>query len=313
MILHIPSTSIQLAHYGIPVPMLRDRVLNTIENIHKRQSLLIEDGVPVGEDMIRLAHSEEYTRRVLVEDVEECLRMTYELPEVPEEAAKWHELKNVMLTHVWGTLKASQLAYENGSCFFLGGGMHHAMSDQGRGFCLVNDIVITARNLIKTKKANHVWVIDVDAHKGDGTSQITADDPDISTFSIHMGDGWPFRSEDKSPWQTPSTVDVETFEGEDEKYIEKLKAGIQTLEDRAPVPDFVLFVLGADPYEHDSLPSTSTLNLSLEQLAQRDQFLVGHFKNKNVPMAFTMSGGYGPRTHEVFTQFINDIYLPSFS
>ncbi|MGT0186030.1 hypothetical protein ACVNP0_11150 [Staphylococcus aureus] len=50
----------------------------------------------------------------------------------------------------------------------LGGGLHHAQPGRASGFCIYNDIAITAQYLAKEYN-QRVLIIDTDAHHGDGT------------------------------------------------------------------------------------------------------------------------------------------------
>lgn len=68
--------------------------------------------------------------------------------------------------------------------YYLGGGMHHSMSFAGRGFCLVNDMVITLRKMQAEGLIKTAWIVDVDVHKGDGAPEILQNDSTIQTFSI---------------------------------------------------------------------------------------------------------------------------------
>ena len=63
---------------------------------------------------------------------------------------------------------------------------HHATSDRSMGFCLINNIAITAASLIA--KGKKVAVIDIDAHHGNGTQEIFYSDPRVLKISIHQ---WP--------------------------------------------------------------------------------------------------------------------------
>ena len=63
---------------------------------------------------------------------------------------------------------------------------HHATSDCSMGFCLINNIAITAASLIA--KGKKVAVIDIDAHHGNGTQEIFYSDPRVLMISIHQ---WP--------------------------------------------------------------------------------------------------------------------------
>jgi acetoin utilization deacetylase AcuC-like enzyme len=201
---------------------------------------------------------------------------------------------------------SSKSALRLGFSYFLGGGMHHAMSFSGRGFCLVNDIVIVLKKLLDEKAIQHAWVIDLDAHKGDGTAELTHNDPTITTFSIHMKNGWPLnQGGPNDPWFIPSNIDIEISAGEEEQYLSKLTNGLSHLESNFPRPDIVIVVDGADPYSEDALPSTALLKLSKEQMLERNK-LVYHFLNdRNIPQSYCMAGGYGKKSWEIYFQFLH--------
>ena len=63
---------------------------------------------------------------------------------------------------------------------------HHATPDRSMGFCLINNIAITAASLIA--KGKKVAVIDIDAHHGNGTQEIFYSNPRVLMISIHQ---WP--------------------------------------------------------------------------------------------------------------------------
>ena len=139
-----------------------------------------------------------------------------------------------ILERVSGTWQCCNVALEKGFCLStLGGGMHHAQKSFGNGFCLLNDIVIAIRKLQADKRIKTAWVIDVDAHKGDGTAALTADDPWIVTFSIHMGRGWPLDDQHEiatgrlNPSFYPQRPRHSGLPGEDHLYLVKLEEGLR--------------------------------------------------------------------------------------
>jgi acetoin utilization deacetylase AcuC-like enzyme len=72
-------------------------------------------------------------------------------------------------------------------------------------------------------------------------------------------------------------------------------------------PDLVLVVDGADPYEHDELPSSALLRLSLEQCLERDNFIYRYVIDRNIPSAWIQAGGYGERAWEPSAHFLKSI------
>ena len=94
----------------------------------------------------------------------------------------WSEiLKKRSFVAANGTLLAAQLALQNGIACHAAGGTHHAHSDFGAGFCVLNDLAYASRALIKLRIAKRVLIFDCDVHQGDGTARIHANDKNIYT------------------------------------------------------------------------------------------------------------------------------------
>ncbi|MDX5419091.1 MAG: histone deacetylase, partial [Hymenobacteraceae bacterium] len=67
-----------------------------------------------------------------------------------------------------GTLQAALFALEYGIGMNIAGGTHHAFTDRGEGFCLLNDIAIATNHLLRYKGIKKVLVVDLDVHQGNG-------------------------------------------------------------------------------------------------------------------------------------------------
>ncbi len=65
---------------------------------------------------------------------------------------------------------------------------HHAEKDRARGFCLFNNIAISARYLQQRYQIEKVLIVDWDVHHGNGTQNSFYDDPTVFYFSVHQ---WP--------------------------------------------------------------------------------------------------------------------------
>jgi acetoin utilization deacetylase AcuC-like enzyme len=70
---------------------------------------------------------------------------------------------------------------------------HHATSNQAMGFCLFNNVAVTAAYL--RSRGERVAVLDWDVHHGNGTQQMLADDPGALYVSVHQSHFYPFAGE----------------------------------------------------------------------------------------------------------------------
>ena len=331
MILYHERQNLGFSDFGIQIPVTDDRASRTFERLKAHP--LLKDRLslwhrrPTGEtlteeDLARV-HDRRYVARLFSDEREQELIRTYELIDESGHYNRYDpgsatlpltELFDRILARAAGTVECCRNALKTGFCFSFGGGMHHALEDRGRGFCPVNDIVIALRKLQAEGAIGPAWVIDTDAHKGDGTAALTAGDDSIRTLSIHMARGWPLDEDARDaagqlkPSFIPSDIDIPVESGEEAHYIARLAEGLRRMK-RFSAPDLALVVYGADPYEKDVLPSTAGLKLTLEQMKERDLTVYRFLQAEGVPMAYLMAGGYGPDAWEVYAQFL-EIVLP---
>ena len=182
------------------------------------------------------------------------------------------------------TVKAARTALREGIAANLAGGTHHAYRDTGSGFCVFNDSAIAARTL--QKEISHklkIAVIDLDVHQGNGTASILQNDDSIFTLSIHGENNFPFKKEE-------SDLDVGLADGcNDETYLQSLSESLDQLDARFKA-NCLIFLAGADPHESDRL---GRLKVSKEGMRLRDEMVFEYALSRQLPIAFSMAGGYG--------------------
>ncbi|MEY4064788.1 MAG: hypothetical protein RIR26_996 [Pseudomonadota bacterium] len=337
MILSIENSNASLQSYGIQIPLLADRYTKTLAAVKadprlsdcQERWLLQADPQPFTREQLLRVHAREYVDALLSSQPLRVMGDVFEFVDAQgqfndryiesQDNRPMSELVQKRLAHAAGTLIACEVALVHGFCYFLGGGAHHAMRQGGRGFCVVNDLMVAVRDLQAHGKVKSVWVVDLDAHKGDGTAEIATGDASVLTLSIHMQKGWPLDEESplddqgqlkKCYW--PSTVDIPVPQGAENSYAELLTNGLRQLELLAgdQRPDLVLVVDGSDPYEKDVLQSASLLKLSLEQCVERTLLVYRWLAERGLPQAYVMAGGYGPENWRVHAGFLQEV-LPS--
>jgi len=183
-----------------------------------------------------------------------------------------------------GTLQASQYALQHGIAMNIAGGTHHAFTDHGEAFCLLNDQAIAARYLIKNKLASKILIIDLDVHQGNGTAEIFQKDASVYTFSMHGANNYPFKKE-------KSDLDIPLPNGtKDNEFLGILKNTLPKLLDEQQ-PDFIYYLCGVDILITDKL---GKLGCTLQGCEERDRFVIQTAKDHNIPIMCSMGGGYSP-------------------
>jgi acetoin utilization deacetylase AcuC-like enzyme len=72
---------------------------------------------------------------------------------------------------------------------------HHAEADRGMGFCIFNNVAIGAR-YARTIGYDRVFIVDFDAHHGNGTQHIFEEDDSVFYFSTHQHPYYPDTGKD---------------------------------------------------------------------------------------------------------------------
>ena len=183
-----------------------------------------------------------------------------------------------------GTIKASEFALEHGVAMNIAGGTHHAYSNRGEAFCLLNDQAIGARYLQNKKLIKKVLIVDLDVHQGNGTAEIFKNDASVFTFSMHGKSNYPFKKE-----QSNLDIALEN-DCDDNTYLKILKETLPKLIDEQK-PDFIYYLCGVDVLASDKL---GKLGLSVEGCKTRDRFVLETCKNHQLPVMCSMGGGYSP-------------------
>ena len=254
-----PKSLHSFTDYGIQIPLLNARVLKTIDGLDSESNFQSLNWGPCSWTDLKLAHLDDYVQRAQIQP-EEIVFETYELIDQKGEFNRFDPNKQKRplndfiekaRIHVEGTFIAGKVALELGTCYHLGGGMHHAMSFKAGGFCMFNDLVIAAKKHLQEESIKKILILDLDCHRGDGTAECAKDDDLIDTFSIHMKYGWPLNDRTKKESFIPGTVDIEVENSKD--YMTQLKKGLRQI--AVDEYSLVYIVHGVDVWEYDALPS----------------------------------------------------------
>ncbi|MBU2926933.1 histone deacetylase family protein [Winogradskyella psychrotolerans] len=198
-----------------------------------------------------------------------------------------------------GTIKASEFALQHGIAMNIAGGTHHAFSNRGEAFCMLNDQAIAARYLQGKGLVKKVLIVDLDVHQGNGTAEIFQNDASVFTFSMHGKSNYPFKKE-------TSDLDIALEnDTDDSTYLSLLKNTLPKLIAEQQ-PDFIYYLCGVDVIKTDKL---GKLSLTIEGCKARDRFVLEHCKLNQIPVMCSMRGGYYPDIKTIVTAHANTFRL----
>lgn len=210
-----------------------------------------------------------------------------------------HELVDREIRIANGTLMAAIYARQHGIAMNIAGGTHHAFTNRGEGFCLLNDIAIAANYLLEEQLANKILVVDLDVHQGNGTAQIFAQDERVFTFSMHGANNYPLHKE-----QSDLDIGLKDFTTDD-FYLKTLDVNLKALIDQIQ-PDFMFFQSGVDILDTDKL---GLLSITREGCKARDRLVLQQARQHKIPLVVSMGGGYSPDFRDIIEAHANTYRL----
>ena len=194
-----------------------------------------------------------------------------------------------------GTLLGAEKAFETKVAFNIAGGTHHAYSNRGEAFCLLNDQAIAAQYLLDKKLAKKILIIDLDVHQGNGTAEIFQKNDNVFTFSTHGKSNYPFKKE-------TSDLDI-AFEDNtsDEDFLKTISEIVPKLIEQQK-PDFIFYLAGVDILASDKL---GKLGCTIEGCKKRDEIVFKNCEQNQIPVQVSMGGGYSPEIKTIIEAHTN--------
>ncbi|RPH42522.1 MAG: histone deacetylase [Burkholderiales bacterium] len=252
--------------------LLRERIARDLPDVALAEPPPATDGV------LALAHTPDWIERLSLGRLSALEQRAIGFP--------WSEaMVERSRRSVGATIAACRAALQDGASVNLAGGTHHAGPDRGEGFCCLNDVAVAARLMQAERRATRVAIVDLDVHQGNGSAEILRNDPSVFTLSIHGARNFPFRN------RCDGDLDVDLPDGTgDEAYLDALDLALAAMIERF-APDFLIYLAGADVYDGDRL---GRLSLSVPGIAERDRRVFAFARERGLPVAVAMGGGYCP-------------------
>lgn len=246
------------------------------------------DPIPATVEQIAYAHKPGYSEHIR-QSCEAEIPLTYDTP-------VGHESYDIALLSTGGVLCAAEAVatkkVKNAFAMVRPPG-HHATPGQSMGFCLFNNIAVTARYLQREHGVGKVAIVDWDVHHGNGTQDIFYEDASVFFFSIHQSPLYPgtgSRYEQGSGKARGTTLNVPMPPGSgDSEYIAVFEdVLIPALHGFSP--EFILISAGFDAHFLDPL---AHIDLTAEGFAKLTDLVLDvaeEIASGNVVSA--LEGGY---------------------
>jgi acetoin utilization protein AcuC len=219
------------------------------------------------------------------------------------------DLSNLAALFAGGTLVAldALLSGETNTAVNFPGAKHHAQYDYSSGFCIFADFALAA-DIASKDYGKKVAILDIDAHHGDGTENLTAENPNVLTFSIHEKGIFPGTGNESEPsklvynYPLGSKDPAQNWNKDDQALIDGVTEFCRLADQFQP--DLLFIACGADGHAEDPL---SSLMFTLEGYSDAAKLIRSIFPL--LPILVGGAGGYLPdsRTPEVWANFCIDM------
>lgn len=247
-------------------PFNQERLRLTHDLLHKIDALQEADiytPPPATMDDLLRVHTSEYIQAVQSlsdpHPPESVVRSAVQYGLGEGDTPYFNNMHNITNAAVGGSVAAAQLVMSGNAkrAVHLAGGLHHAATNHGAGFCVYNDAAV-AIAAIRQQYHARVLYIDTDVHHGDGVQWVFYTDPNVFTFSIHEtgkylfpGTGGVAERGEEEGFGTCVNMPVEPYT-EDESWLENFQELLERIA-ASFKPDIIISQHGCDAHVYDPL------------------------------------------------------------
>ncbi|SMP18806.1 Acetoin utilization deacetylase AcuC [Desulfurobacterium pacificum] len=163
---------------------------------------------------------------------------------------------------------------------------HHATKDRAMGFCIFNNVAVGAVKALSLG-FQKVFIVDFDAHHGNGTQEILQNIPSIFYFSTHQYPFYPGTGSPEENRENILNVPLNAGSGDYEYaqiYTELLPQKIEPFQ-----PELILVSAGYDIHRDDPLTDLEVTDKGVEIIVNS---IIKITNNLNIPVIFSLEGGY---------------------
>lgn len=254
-------------------------IMEVLSTPEWKDRILWQEAPPAtGEQLLRV-HDSDYLDFIRMSSEQGGMQLD---PDTATSPASW----NAALRAAGGTLLAARLALdgEGGTFAAVRPPGHHALADRAMGFCLINNVVVAAREILAAADAERVLIVDWDVHHGNGTQALVENDPAIRYVSSHQWPHYPGTGSEEEKG-VGNIFNVPRSPGlPPERYVNDLTAAVDEATEGWR-PDLVLVSAGFDAMEHDPLAGFTLRAADYITITRK-------LRDLGAPVAGTLEGGY---------------------
>ena len=166
---------------------------------------------------------------------------------------------------------------------------HHCNQNKAAGFCILNNVAIGAKYLIRKYKFNKVAIVDFDVHHGNGTQDIFYDNKNVLFISTHQYPFYPGTGSEKERGKFNNICNIPLPAGTNsEEYLNAFNFALKRLKEFQP--EFVLISAGFDGHSEDPLAQFKLNTDDYYEITKR--ILLTSKKFSNGKVVSILEGGY---------------------
>jgi acetoin utilization deacetylase AcuC-like enzyme len=172
---------------------------------------------------------------------------------------------------------------------------HHATPGRGMGFCIFNNVALTAEYLRNTYGLRRILILDFDVHHANGTQEIFYETDEVMVCSIHQRAIFPFSGEPEEIGSGAGkgfTINIPVHaQFGDNEYTYVLGRTLQGIVEQY-LPQFILVSAGFDAHTDDNISGT---DISSDWYGIITHILRRHAAEScDNRLLFVLEGGYNP-------------------
>ncbi len=176
---------------------------------------------------------------------------------------------------------------------------HHATPGRGMGFCIFNNIALTAKYLHERYDLQRILIVDFDVHHANGTQEVFYDNKEVLVLSIHQQGLFPFSGAAEEVGEKEGkgyTINIPVHpQFGNSEYTAILGKTLQGVIEQF-MPQFILVSAGFDAHIDDSISATA---ITSDWFATITHILRRHAAEScNNKLLYILEGGYNPESLE---------------